>query len=76
MVLASIQCRLGSKRLPGKILKKIDNKKILEILLNRIKKSKQINKIIVNTSTSKQDDLIVNFVKKEKLKFLGDEKSI
>ena len=77
MVLASIQCRLGSKRLPGKILKKIENKTILEILLNRIKKSKQINKIIVNTSTSKQDDLIVEFCKKRKIEvFRGDEKRV
>ena len=38
---AIIQARMGSTRLPGKVLKKIGEKSILEIVINRIKKSEQ-----------------------------------
>ena len=33
-----IQARLGSTRLPGKVLKKINGKTILEYVINRLKK--------------------------------------
>ena len=35
-----IQARLGSKRLPNKVLKKINNKSIIEIIFERLSKSK------------------------------------
>ena len=44
--LAIIQARMGSKRLPGKVLKKINGKSLIEILLYRLSKSKLIDKII------------------------------
>ena len=37
-----IQARWSSSRLPGKVLKKIENKSLLEILIKRLKKSKKI----------------------------------
>ena len=40
-VLAIIQARYDSKRLPGKVLKKINHKTILEILIKRLSKSKK-----------------------------------
>ena len=36
-----IQARLNSKRFPGKILKKINNKSVIEILIKRLKTSKK-----------------------------------
>ena len=45
-VLAIIQARYNSTRLPGKILKKINNLTILEILIKRLLKSNNISKII------------------------------
>ena len=35
-----LQARLGSKRLPGKVLKKINGKTILEYVIKRLKKTK------------------------------------
>ena len=55
-----VQARYSSKRLKGKVLKKFGKHTLLEILLKRLKKSKQINKIIVLTSTSRHDKKIVN----------------
>ena len=42
-----IQARCGSKRLNRKIFKKIKNISIIERVINRLKKSKKISKIIV-----------------------------
>lgn len=64
-----LQARINSKRLPKKVMKKIFNKSILERVINRIKKSKEIKKIIVATSNSTQDDLIATFCKKKKIFF-------
>ena len=46
-ITAIIQARVGSKRLRGKILKKIKGKEILSLLLSRLSKSKLIRDIII-----------------------------
>ena len=55
---AIIQARLSSTRLPGKMLMKISGKTLLEHVIERIKSSKYIDKIIVATTTNKNDDQI------------------
>lgn len=62
-----LQARLNSKRFPKKVLKKINNKTILERVLDRLKKSNEIKKIIVATSNSSYDRGIVNFCRKNKV---------
>ena len=52
------QARSGSTRLPGKILKKINNKSLLEIHLDRLKKCNNISEIIVATTTKSEDKII------------------
>jgi spore coat polysaccharide biosynthesis protein SpsF len=49
---------MGSSRLPGKVLMKIDEKTILEHLIHRLKPSKNISKIIVATTCCSEDDKI------------------
>ena len=49
-IIAITQARIGSTRFPNKILKKIGNKTILDIHLNRVLKSKRISKLIVATT--------------------------
>jgi glutamate-1-semialdehyde aminotransferase/spore coat polysaccharide biosynthesis protein SpsF (cytidylyltransferase family) len=76
-VLAIIQARFSSTRLPGKVLKKINNKTILEILIRRISKSKYISKIIVACSKNKKDKAILNICKKLGVNyFVGSEKNV
>ena len=55
---AIIEARMSSKRLPGKILKKIHKKEILKIIIQRLQKSKKINKIFVATTSHKSDDIL------------------
>ena len=57
--LTIIQARLGSKRLPGKILKKFKNISYLELMIRRLQKSKTIGKIIVATTKKKKDKKIL-----------------
>src|SRR5690242_17368237 len=58
-VLAITQARTGSTRLPGKVLKEIAGKTLLEIHLERILHSKLIDKLVVATTLEKEDDEIV-----------------
>ncbi len=64
-----IQARYSSKRLRGKVLKKIDGSTLLEILIKRLKKSKKTNKIVVLTSSTNSDRKIVSFCKKKKIHY-------
>jgi spore coat polysaccharide biosynthesis protein SpsF (cytidylyltransferase family) len=64
-VLAIIQARMGSTRLPGKVLLPIvDNKGALELMLERVRRAKRLQKIVVATTTSPSDDRIVDLCKR------------
>ena len=52
------QARFGSTRLPGKVLKEINGKSLLQIHLDRLKKCKSVAKIIVATTTKSEDQFI------------------
>ncbi len=70
-----IQARTGSKRLPAKVLYKINKVTILEILITRLKKLGI--KIIVATTKKKSDNKIVSISRKNKVAiFRGDEKNV
>ncbi len=76
-VLAVIQARMGSKRFPGKILKKINGLTIIEIISQRLSRSKLIDEVIVATSSEKKDDKLVKYLKKKKIKYTrGDERNV
>nr|WP_321496409.1 glycosyltransferase family protein [uncultured Methanolobus sp.] len=57
-VVGIIQARTGSTRLPGKVVKKIGDATILEILLTRLKNVTALDEIVVATTTRKEDDII------------------
>jgi spore coat polysaccharide biosynthesis protein SpsF (cytidylyltransferase family) len=52
------QARLGSTRLPGKVLKEIKDKSLLQIHLERLKRCKSISEIIVATTPNAEDEII------------------
>jgi len=56
MILAILQARFTSSRLPGKVLKPILSKPMLLHQIERIQNSKRIDKLVVATSTEKSDD--------------------
>lgn len=56
------QARTGSTRLPRKVLMEINQTPLLKIHLDRLKKSKNIDKIIVATTNSAEDNIIEKLV--------------
>ena len=69
---AIIQARMGSTRLPGKTsIAKIGNLSMLEIIHQRLKQSSLLDKIVVSTSTEKEDDAIEQICKKNNISFFG-----
>ena len=72
-----IQARMGSKRLPKKVLADLGGKPILEFLLQRIRKSNLINKIILATTDNHEDDELENKAKELDLILLrGSENDV
>lgn len=52
------QARTGSTRLPGKVLKEIGGRSLLQIHLDRLKNCKNISEIIVATTVNEEDNVI------------------
>ena len=74
MIGCIIQARMGSKRLPGKVLKKINGEvPMLKFQLDQLKHSKYIEKIVVATTNMKEDDEIVNFCKANNVEYFRGE---
>ena len=67
-VAAIIQARMGSTRLPGKALKKIQGKTILWHIINRVKHSKLIDYVIIACTIKNEDKAIEDFAKKNSIK--------
>lgn len=61
-VVAIVQARMGSTRLPNKVMKPIGGVPMIELLLSRLSKSTEINKIVLATSTDQLNDPLVEHV--------------
>ena len=76
-IVASIEARMGSSRLPGKVLKKFSNIEALALLVKRLKKCRYLSDIIVATTINAEDDLIVSWCKQNNINyFRGSEKDV
>lgn len=64
MIGCIIQARVGSKRLPGKVLMDLGGQPVLRRVLDRVALVPSIHKIVVATSTMPEDDLIVSYCEK------------
>ncbi|MDR5586522.1 MULTISPECIES: glycosyltransferase family protein [Clostridium] len=58
-VVCIVQARVGSTRLPGKVLKEICGKTVLEHDVNRLKLVPNIDEIVIATTVESQDDRIL-----------------
>jgi len=72
-----IQARSGSTRLPGKALKKVEGKPIIWHIINRAKKIKSAEQIIIITTRKKEDKIFLKIAKDNGvLGFQGSEKDL
>ena len=61
-VVAIVQARMGSTRLPNKVMKPIGGVPMIELLLARLVKSKEIDQIVLATSTDERNIPLVEHV--------------
>lgn len=61
-VVAIVQARMGSTRLPNKVMKPIGGVPMIELLLSRLSKSTEISKIVLATSTDQRNNPLVEHV--------------
>ena len=78
MIGCILQARMSSTRLPGKVMMKIDSENtMLDCVINQLKNSKQTKNLVVATTEQKEDDVIVELVKRREIKyFRGSKKDV
>ena len=60
---AIIQARMGSTRLPGKVMKQLKGKSVLYHVIQRVKQVKMIDEIVLATTTLDEDDVLAEKAK-------------
>lgn len=76
-IAAVLACRVGSKRMYGKPLMKIGEKTILELLIERLKTSKLIDKIVLGIADGEENRVFISYAKKLGLEYvIGDENDV
>jgi len=58
-VVALVQARMGSTRLPNKVMKPIDGIPLIELLLSRLSQAQEVNQIVVTTSVDERNQPLV-----------------
>lgn len=66
-VIAILQARMSSSRLPGKVLLNLNEKTIIEHVYNNVSASNLVDEVFIATSTDKSDDQIENLCIRKKL---------
>ena len=76
-IVAIIQARMGSTRLPGKIFMDIMGKPLFWHFMERIKRAKNVDRMIIATTNKKEDACICEFAIKNNISFYrGKEKNV
>lgn len=77
MIAVIVQARMGSTRLPEKVMKNIMGKPMLWHVMNRLRHSKKLQDAIIATTDSKEDEVILEFARKNKIKsYAGSEDDV
>jgi spore coat polysaccharide biosynthesis protein SpsF len=72
-----VQARMSSTRLPGKVLKRVLDKPLLEHQIERIRRVRSADEIVVATSVNHADEEIVEFCGRLSLPFFrGEEQDV
>jgi len=76
-VVATIEARMGSSRLPGKVLLPVFGKPMLFYLIERLRSVTSIDEIVLATTTKSSDDVLEEFSLKAEVNcFRGSETNV
>jgi spore coat polysaccharide biosynthesis protein SpsF len=76
-VAAFIQARMGSSRLPGKVLKELNGIPVILHIVMRLKQSRYIDNIVLLTSFNEENDELVKLAKHHNINvFRGSEDNV
>ncbi|MCW8831657.1 MAG: glutamate-1-semialdehyde aminotransferase, partial [Gammaproteobacteria bacterium] len=62
-IIAIVQARMGSTRLPNKVMKAIGGVPMIELLLARLARARELSQIIVATSTDPRNHVLADHVR-------------
>ena len=62
-VVAFVQARMGSTRLPNKVMKPIGGIPMIELLLSRLSQAKEVDQVVVATSVDDRKQPLVEHVR-------------
>jgi glutamate-1-semialdehyde 2,1-aminomutase len=60
---AVVQARMGSSRLPGKVLKEVGGRPMIQFLLERLARARTVDAIVLATSSAASSDSLAEFVR-------------
>jgi spore coat polysaccharide biosynthesis protein SpsF len=76
-IVAIIQARMGSTRLPGKVMMDLGGQSVLDRVLNRLRRSTLVSDVMIATTEAPQDDAIVRACEMHEIKyFRGSENDV
>ena len=76
-IVGIIQARMGSTRLPGKVLKYVLGKPLIAYVVEQLRKVSSLNEVILATSTLQTDDQLANWARGSNVKcFRGSESDV
>ena len=71
-----IQARIGSKRLKNKVLTNINQKPLIWYVINQVKKSKNVKKIVIAIPKKNSDNKLYQYLKDNYNVYRGDEVNV
>jgi spore coat polysaccharide biosynthesis protein SpsF len=76
-VVATVEARMSSTRLPGKVLRPILGRPMLELLLERLRRAKSVTDVVIATTTNLADDAIAALARRLQVRvFRGSEDDV
>ena len=76
-IVATIEARMTSSRLPGKVMLPVLGRPILSYLVERLQRVSSIDEIVLATTINSDDDVLVSFAKTHRIHcFRGSEQDV
>ncbi len=76
-IVSTIEARMGSTRFPGKTISEIVGKPLLELLIERLRRARRVDEIVVATTTEPEDKVITELAERVGVKwFRGSSEDV